>query len=605
MTASRFEGRVSGIDPDGHLTGWCSDPTDQGRELSILVSVGTWSGQALSNGMWYHSTKRRFALPLPDGLQDGAFLPVHVTLPDGQPCRGSPLFVAPHGGRWIMAAPFDIGKDTISGAFLIADQMMTPVEVELAGGASSAVCDLPTDSGFNNWPCGFRLRLNGTADLDGALLNLKHPALPASLPVAVSDLLPAMQAGGERKLATLPLVIVDNNLLDERGHHLAMADALSRAALSMDMPVTVYSHVDFPLVHLPDGVAVRPVFRRSVYQHLASQEPGIDPSEELKTVLALAEHDHPDGARLLFHTADAFTYTALAEWLKESGETSAPFYYHVGTPYEPHLMPGLHTRDEKLQHALHDLAVWQGDQRHLFFWAETSRLAENLNGGYAAKARHLAFPAAPWTQTSGGNAAPGNKTVLTFLGAAREEKGFFRLPELAQAIDTHPVLSRSVDMRVQYSAPISGLSPRIRRAREELGRYGFVHVVEGALSQEAYAREMHASDVVMLMYNPAKYSARGSGIVMEALYSGKHVLAARGTFMEELPHQGLLLAGDDISDWVSHLERFVANLEGNRRRGNEIGRALAQQFSAEAALRNLINREAEIAAPAPQPATNP
>lgn len=392
--------------------------------------------------------------------------------------------------------------------------------------------------------------------------------------------------------APRPLIIVDNSLIDERGHHLALANTLSRAALAEGRPVVIYAHEALDPALLPDGVDLRPVFTLSVYELFARKLLQHDMGDEMRDVLAQIARDHPDGGRILFHTADAYTFCAVSNWLGQHPPGQGRWDIHMVTPYEPKLMPGFALKMGHLHRALFALARFRHPGIKLYFWTETARLAEFYRRAYTLKSSVLELPAPQWaTDPQFAPARQRDKLVLLFLGAAREEKGFLHLPGLAEEIARRDGLADKVVLRLQRSAPISGMPPKIGEAFDGLAKLPFVEIIDGAMELADYAREMRACDMTLLLYSPVNYFARGSGIVMETLCSGKYALAMRGTFMERLEHEGMAKFGATPAEWADHIEALADNRDAARARAAETGARFADQFSPGRYLAQLQRRE--------------
>lgn len=389
-----------------------------------------------------------------------------------------------------------------------------------------------------------------------------------------------------------PLIIVDNSLIDERGHHLALATTLAKVALAEGRKVVIYAHQALDPARLPEGIDLRPVFTLSVYELFARKMLQHDMGVEMRQVLARIARDHPQGGQLLFHTADAYTFCAVADWLEQQAPNQGHWDIHLATPYEPKLMPGFAFKMGRLHRALWALARFRRDGVALYFWTETARLAEFYRRAYTLRSAVLELPAPQWANDPqfAGLLRPGKLTLL-FLGAARDEKGFLHLPGLAEEIAGRDGLADRVVMRLQRSAPIAGMHPEIRAAFDMLACLPFVEIVEGALELVDYAREMRACDMTLLLYSPVNYFARGSGIVMESLCSGKHVLAMRGTFMERLDHEGMAHFGTAPREWVDHVAALAADLDATRAAAARAGSIFAARFSAKRYLDKLQWRE--------------
>ena len=391
-----------------------------------------------------------------------------------------------------------------------------------------------------------------------------------------------------------PLIIVDNSLVDDRGHNLALARTISKAALASGRRVVIYAHHSLDPDLLPRNVELRRIFRLSVYEHFAGKLVDHDMVSELISVLTEMSENQPEGGLVLFHTADAFVFCAIAGWLQKDNTLSkllGKWNIHLVTPYEPRLMPGFSARARQLHQSLNTLARWGGPSVSLYFWTETARLAEFYRRAYSLKTAVLQLPAPKWASDPAIFRPPRHdKLVLLFLGAAREEKGFLQLPAIANEIAARPAVSEKVVMRIQRSAPISGMQTKVVEAFAKLEKFPFVEIIEGVLDQLAYASEMRACDMVLLLYSATNYFARGSGIVMETLCSGKRALATRGTFMENIDHGGMLHFGSDPSEWIDHVERLTRNLDNSRLQSGTFGQRFAARYSAERYIETLEQR---------------
>lgn len=392
---------------------------------------------------------------------------------------------------------------------------------------------------------------------------------------------------------TRPLIIVDNSLIDERGHHLALAVTLSRAALAAGIPVVVYAHEKLDPALLPEGVDVRRMFTLSVYELFAGKMINHDMGLEMGVVLDRIAEDHPEGGRILYHTADAYIYCAVAAWVTAQNETAGPAWdMHVVTPYEPKLMPGFALKGVELHQSLLALGRMRGGRVSVFFWTETARLAEFYRRAYSMVTNVLELPTPQWA-IDPAQAQPlrDGKLVMLFLGAAREEKGFLHLPALAEEIAARPGLGDKIVMRLHCSAPIAGFSKTVQEAVTALRAYPFVETIDGAMELERYAAEMRACDMALLLYHPGNYFARGSGIVMEALCSGKHILGTRGSFMERLEHGGMAHFASAAPEWADHVARVAGDLAATRAHGARVGADIAARHAPEKYLAKLLNRE--------------
>jgi len=197
-----------------------------------------------------------------------------------------------------------------------------------------------------------------------------------------------------------------------------------------------------------------------IYELFAGKMINHDMGLEMGVVLDRIAEDHPDGGRILYHTADAYIYCAVAEWVAAQNETAGPAWdMHVVTPYEPKLMPGFALKGVELHQSLLALGRMRGGRVSVFFWTETARLAEFYRRAYSMVTNVLELPTPQWAiDPAQTQPLRDGKLVMLFLGAAREEKGFLHLPALAAEIAARPGLGDQVVMRLHCSAPVAGFS---------------------------------------------------------------------------------------------------------------------------------------------------
>jgi hypothetical protein len=388
-----------------------------------------------------------------------------------------------------------------------------------------------------------------------------------------------------------PFVIVDNNLLDDRGHHLALARTLTQAALAHDRPVVWYTHRKFRAQRCR-GITVRRFFPMSTYEPFAIGKPQIDLSSDFTRVFEDIDRRYSvKGASVLIHTADAHVFRALDRWAQAAASkaVTTELILHICTCYELGLMPGSTAPGSTVGSAISSLARSSLTGNVLFLWAETERLAAYYHRAFHTCVLPLSLPAPQWIAAEDDDHG-GCKLCISFLGAAREEKGFTRIPELARAIQQVPGLGDRVVLRVQCSEPLAGYNTAATQAIVELRSFPFVELLYGVLDVERYAAEVHRADVILMMYNAENYIARGSGIVTEALCSGKYVLYSAGMFVDAIEHHGLGLRGRDIPDWVAHIIKLVQSLKQARATARGAGKIMREHYDVQKYLSRLKRR---------------
>ena len=112
--------------------------------------------------------------------------------------------------------------------------------------------------------------------------------------------------------------------------------------------------------------------------------------------------------------------------------------------------------------------------------------------------------------------------IVSCLGDAREEKGFQYLPRIISNFRSMGFLKHDVKFRIQTNFSESGSTLKILKTIEELKnnqRLG-VEILDGPFDTITYQDLLAQTDIALLPYCSFSYSARSSGIFVEALASG-------------------------------------------------------------------------------------
>lgn len=166
-------GHVAGLDGAGHLVGWTAKPESGTHELPVLAQVGRARLCALTMGRWANENFRRFALPL-DAVVQGTG--VHSLQLSGGCTRAEPFgradsFIMRTSAGLVQAAPVQLSRDTVQGAFQMASDPDTAVTVTLQDGtyqSDTFRCDQSVLYNFNGKSCGFTLPLSPSTPINPA-----------------------------------------------------------------------------------------------------------------------------------------------------------------------------------------------------------------------------------------------------------------------------------------------------------------------------------------------------------------------------------------------------------------------------------------------------
>lgn len=146
---------------------------------------------------------------------------------------------------------------------------------------------------------------------------------------------------------------------------------------------------------------------------------------------------------------------------------------------------------------------------------------------------------------------------LCYLGDAREEKGFALLPYINEHLSMKVIKGRPIRIAAQgYQtgtavdvAMLKGVDALLRSTAD-----GTV-VVQEPLPSDEYAAMIARSDIVYNLYRRENYTARSSGVFVEAIACHKPVVATAGTWMSAVMgsyapdyHRDMIDPGQVIAD---------------------------------------------------------
>lgn len=133
---------------------------------------------------------------------------------------------------------------------------------------------------------------------------------------------------------------------------------------------------------------------------------------------------------------------------------------------------------------------------------------------------------------------PAMAPVLTigYLGDARDEKGYPLLPRIVDAWTGRANPFSAIRFLFQSNFNVPGGEQGSAYAHGLLKQYGEdqVELVYGPFDSAAYQALLHRMDIVLIPYNRMNYSARSSGVLMEALSLGLPALVPAGSWMAGL-----------------------------------------------------------------------
>lgn len=244
----------------------------------------------------------------------------------------------------------------------------------------------------------------------------------------------------------------------------------------------------------------------------------------------------------------------LASWHLE-------FRYNLFERGELHRATRWHAA-RRLQRALRSLRRGRGGER-VCCYADTEELTDQYEALRAGPFVTLPIPVDPAFRPGGRDVLPldekGVEETVTehsaarplrvaYVGDARIEKGYARLPELIGQVWRDLVLPGRVQFIIQSNCSRAPSERGARRAAGELRsmQSPAVQIVSRPLESTDYRELVLAADLLLLPYCPLAYETRSSGIMAEALAAGIPAIVPSGTWLagqlrdQILAHRGEL-----------------------------------------------------------------
>lgn len=379
------------------------------------------------------------------------------------------------------------------------------------------------------------------------------------------------------------LLIVDPSLISLEGHSYNYDVAIYEAAKRVFDAVRVYADLGFrdPSGRLGDVQAVLNRLRIDRLKGLANRlfhrrneessgdsahatvVPGVWPwlidlakwlrakdlGASLRTILR-REQGPGDEIHVFFQHAH-FSELVLASRMKD------PVHLHLVLRYSPELVNSGRMPKENFGALLKALGRSASPRVHLY--TDSERLSREYAALGAGDVHTLPVP----ILVPSGAAQPSGdaQTVrVSFLGAARVEKGF---AELARLVERFPreAAGRKVSTLVQVSS--RSPDPRVQEATRELASLaarmpGALELVESPVAMDRYYGLVAGSGIVVLPYLSAKYNASTSGIFVEALCFGVPVICPAESWMADVIAEAERRRGLKIGEAVGSIGEIPA-----------------------------------------------
>lgn len=170
--------------------------------------------------------------------------------------------------------------------------------------------------------------------------------------------------------------------------------------------------------------------------------------------------------------------------------------------------------------AADDLRPWLGSRINLC--AENRDIADYYARLLGAPVNVTPIPTEPPARLRRSEGAP---VRVGFLGYAKNEKGFFLLPDALRH-----AFRRRRDFRALVQIHHHGAEPETVAADQALSQMDGVDIVRGNVGTAFYQALFASCDVMLLPYDPFHYSTRGSGVHSEAIAYAKPIVGTENTW---------------------------------------------------------------------------
>jgi len=197
-----------------------------------------------------------------------------------------------------------------------------------------------------------------------------------------------------------------------------------------------------------------------------------------------------------------------------------------------------------------------------YFYTETERHAKRLSADLGLKALSFPFPSLPDNVL---HQRPESSSIrICALGGGRRDKGFNLLPDIVSQCNQGIQKTSTVEFVIQNPRAQDMLDD----ALAELERMHNVILLDNQLDKEKYERYLSTCDVMIFPYDRDVYYLRGSGIVNEAVASGKPIVCTRDTSLVEQITNSNGLSATSAEEFAYSILAIINDLDMYRENAN-------------------------------------
>lgn len=385
--------------------------------------------------------------------------------------------------------------------------------------------------------------------------------------------------------------IIDSSLLHENGHNYDLTRKYLRVFRANGFQIQIIANKKCAF-NMVDNAPVLRILVDSFFLYQRSRDDFTRDIQADASQLGDVFYRNNDiDSIVLFHTAYAATYLSILRLFEAwQGELVGLPKIHLVTPFCIDTMPknGLFGSD-----ALESVRSLQNckAKNRVVFWAENEALAQHYNLALKDSIfSGLGMPLQQMGNTQNAShkiashgqdlnddvlsalasrASRDNQYVVSFLGGARDEKGFPLIPEIITQCLCREELRERLIFFIHYTEPKNGFSSEaastVSCLREGADTYPSNVILSSRyLDSAQYQEVLTLSDAILCMYDRGRYKFRGSSIVFDAVAAGCGIVGPKETVCDwnSLFFKSLLY--DEYDEIVQRLIAVLANASRSR-----------------------------------------
>ncbi len=365
--------------------------------------------------------------------------------------------------------------------------------------------------------------------LNNRILNLQR------FGISVSDSLSSVADKLRRRLTILrsfknsALHVIDPALKDDVGHHCALARMWINGAQKLGMRTSICTNKDAKIGHLFPSVDFHKLFSDFLYGNVV--DIGLF---EWELNEAAQKCNYSGGDYVVMFCATPAMLAGTIVWLLSHKPENRPiFLVRFDRPEER--TPRASMDYEEVFANINRLNL----RKYFKFYTESKALQDYFTDLAKEEFPMLFNPLPDAAQDLNdifgvpklGKSNKSKRIKLGYLGEARWEKGFEKLPFIIEYLMAIPEISDKIEFVIQVSIGPQNQVPGTINAKKAIlelaEKYGNIETKE-YLTDSQYVSTLRSLDLLLLPYDLAQYAVRGSGVATEAIAACIPMVVARG-----------------------------------------------------------------------------